>query len=53
MTPRRSVSAILMVVALVLFVLAGFGALGTLSWVHWQALGWFGLAALSAALLPV
>jgi hypothetical protein len=42
-----------MVAALVLFVLAGFGALGSLTWSHWQALGWWGLAALAAALLPV
>ena len=44
---------IFIVIALVLFVLAGFGALGTITWNHWQALGWFGLASLSAGLLPL
>jgi predicted RND superfamily exporter protein len=50
---RRTVSAVFMVLALVLFILAGFGAMGNLTWSHWQALGWFGLASLSAALLPL
>ena len=50
---RRPLSFVFLLVALVLFILAGFGALGTFTWSHWQALGWFGLAALAAALAPV
>lgn len=50
---RRTVSAVFMVLALVLFILAGLGAIGSLSWSHWQALGWFGLASMAAALLPL
>jgi uncharacterized membrane protein YcjF (UPF0283 family) len=50
---RRTFSAIFLVLALVLFILAALGATGTLTWSHWQALGWYGLAAMAAALLPL
>lgn len=43
--------ALLLVAAIVLFVLAGFGALNTITWSHYTALAWFGAACLSAAFL--
>jgi hypothetical protein len=50
---RRSFAAILLVVALVLFILAALGATGSLKWSHSESLGWWGLAAMAAALLPL
>ena len=49
--PSTRDRVILLVAAIVLFVLAGLGALDVITWNHYVALAWFGAACLSAALL--
>ena len=53
MNPRRGLTVALLVAAVVLFVLAGLGAVGAYTWAHYQALGWWGLACTAGALLPL
>jgi len=52
-TPRRGLTVALLLAAMVLAVLAGLGAVGAYTWAHYQALGWWALACLAAAFLPL